>query len=112
LCWCHISTFYVDALGASDYQHKILIPQNEDMAMTKTNAALANDTAHPETHRSYEFGNFQEREILEINVQLEPEVQAGMLAFLRAVVIRGVAMKEAEPLFAQVVQEFRAGKVA
>ena len=54
----------------------------------------------------------QEREILEINVQLEPEVQAGMLAFLRAVVIHGVAMKEAEPLFAQVLQEFRASQAA
>jgi hypothetical protein len=54
----------------------------------------------------------QERETLEIKVLLEPEVQAGMLAFLRSVVIHGVSMKEAEPVFAEVVREFRAQKPA
>lgn len=57
--------------------------------------------------REWSKARKQEKAIVEANHKLEPEVQAGMLAFLRAVVVHGVPMEEAEPLFSQVVKEFR-----
>lgn len=48
--------------------------------------------------------------VLGINRQLDPEVQAGLLAFLRAVVIHGVPMEDAEPLFSEVMKEFQASQ--
>jgi hypothetical protein len=57
--------------------------------------------------RQWAKARSQERQIIEINRQLEPEIQAGMLAYLRAVVIHGIPVEEAEPLMAQVVQEYR-----
>ncbi|MDU9004040.1 hypothetical protein [Sedimentitalea todarodis] len=52
----------------------------------------------------------ENQEILEAHKQLAPEVQTAFVALLRAVVIHGIPVKEAEPLFAQVVAEFHAGK--
>ncbi|MDU9005736.1 hypothetical protein [Sedimentitalea todarodis] len=44
--------------------------------------------------------------------KMVPEVQTGFLAYLRAVVIHGIPMKEAEPLLTQVLEEFRASETA
>lgn len=50
----------------------------------------------------------QEREIVEINEKLEPEVQAGMLALLKAVVTHKLPIEESLAIFDEVVREFRA----
>lgn len=50
-----------------------------------------------------------DREIFEGYQKFVPEVQRAFVAYLRAVVIHGIPMKEAEPLFAQVLEEFRVG---
>ncbi len=49
----------------------------------------------------------QTREVMKITKQFEPEVQTGMLALLRAVVVHDVPLEEAWPLFCQVMEEFR-----
>lgn len=53
----------------------------------------------------------QEREILEINRQLEPEVQAGILALLKAVVDHKLPIEEPFQIFDKVVKDWRAKKV-
>jgi hypothetical protein len=50
----------------------------------------------------------QERQMLEINSQLEPEVQQGLLALLKAVVDHNLPVAESMAVFDGVVKEFRA----
>jgi len=51
------------------------------------------------------------RRILEINSQLEPEVQQGLLALLKAVVDHNLPIADSMAVFDGVVKEFRAAKV-
>lgn len=50
----------------------------------------------------------QERRLLELKRQLEPEVQAGMLALMTAVVEHGLPIEEPLEIFDKVVSDWRA----
>lgn len=52
----------------------------------------------------------KERKFLEINRQLEPEIQVGLLALLKAVVHHKLPMSESLAVFDQVVKEVRSNQ--
>tara|TARA_R110002051_G_C8765357_1_gene502445 strand:- start:2089 stop:2517 length:429 start_codon:yes stop_codon:yes gene_type:complete len=62
--------------------------------------------------REWNKARGQERRMLDINSQLEPEVQQALLALLKAVVDHNLPIEESLAVFDGVVKEFRAAKVA
>ncbi|WP_428927865.1 hypothetical protein [Marinibacterium sp. SX1] len=50
----------------------------------------------------------EDRSMIEINQQLEPEVQKGLLALLKAVVVHNLPMEEPLQTFDKVVRDWRA----
>ena len=62
--------------------------------------------------RAWAKDRASEREMLEINRQLEPEVQAGLLTLLESVVTHKLPMEESLAVFDKVVKDWRAKKAA